>query len=50
MLRLDGGRTGTRGMGIAAFHEFGRKVDYEAFAEQQSEVQSDTVLALGRSR
>ncbi|MGB6519640.1 MAG: RDD family protein [Candidatus Cybelea sp.] len=38
-----------RGMGIAAFHEFGRKVDYEAFAEQHAEVQSDTVLRWGES-
>ena len=38
-----------RGMGIAAFHEFGRKVDYEAFAEQHAEVQADTVLRWGES-
>ncbi len=37
----------TRAMGIAAFHEFGRKVDYEAFAEQQAEVQNDPVLRWG---
>ena len=36
-----------RAMGIAAFHEFGRKVDYEAFAQQDAEVQSDTVLRWG---
>jgi Zn-dependent protease with chaperone function len=36
-----------RAMGIAAFHEFGRKVDYQAFAEQHAEVQSDTVLRWG---
>jgi Zn-dependent protease with chaperone function len=36
-----------RAMGIAAFHEFGRKVDYEAFAEQHSEIQSDSVLRWG---
>jgi len=36
-----------RAMGIAAFHEFGRKVDYETFAEQHEEVQSDTVLRWG---
>ncbi|HYL27496.1 MAG TPA: M48 family metallopeptidase, partial [Candidatus Nitrosotalea sp.] len=36
-----------RAMGIAAFHEFGRKVDYEAFAEQHAEVQTDTVLRWG---
>jgi Zn-dependent protease with chaperone function/uncharacterized RDD family membrane protein YckC len=36
-----------RAMGIAAFHEFGRKVDYEAFAEQHAEIQSDSVLRWG---
>ncbi len=36
-----------RAMGIAAFHEFGRKVDYQAFAEQHAEIQSDTVLRWG---
>ncbi|MGC1380863.1 MAG: RDD family protein [Candidatus Baltobacteraceae bacterium] len=36
-----------RAMGIAAFHEFGRKVDYQAFAEQHAEVQADTVLRWG---
>jgi Zn-dependent protease with chaperone function len=36
-----------RAMGIAAFHEFGRKVDYEAFAEQHAEVQTDSVLRWG---
>jgi Zn-dependent protease with chaperone function len=36
-----------RAMGIAAFHEFGRKVDYEAFAEQHVEIQSDSVLRWG---
>ncbi len=36
-----------RAMGIAAFHEFGRKVDYEAFAQQQSELSTDSVLRLG---
>lgn len=36
-----------RGMGIAAFHEFGRKVDYEAFADQHDEVQADSVLRWG---
>lgn len=38
-----------RAMGIAAFHEFGRKVDYEAFAEQHAEVQADSVLRWGES-
>ncbi|MBV8531529.1 MAG: RDD family protein [Candidatus Eremiobacteraeota bacterium] len=36
-----------RAMGIGAFHEFGRRVDYEAFAEQHSEVQADSVLRWG---
>ena len=36
-----------RAMGIAAFHEFGRKVDYGAFAEQHAEVQADSVLRWG---
>lgn len=36
-----------RAMGIGAFHEFGRRVDYEAFAQQDAEVQSDSVLRWG---
>jgi Zn-dependent protease with chaperone function/uncharacterized RDD family membrane protein YckC len=36
-----------RAMGIAAFHEFGRRVDYEAFAEQDAEIQADSVLRWG---
>ena len=36
-----------RAMGIAAFHEFGRRVDYEMFAEQQAELSTDSVLRLG---
>ena len=36
-----------RAMGVAAFHEFSRKVDYQAFAEQQADIQSDPVLRLG---
>jgi Zn-dependent protease with chaperone function len=36
-----------RAMGIAAFHEFGRRVDYEKFAEQQSDLSADSVLRLG---
>lgn len=36
-----------RAMGIAAFHEFGRKVDYELFAAQHADVQSDSVLRWG---
>ncbi|HEV3092279.1 MAG TPA: RDD family protein [Candidatus Cybelea sp.] len=36
-----------RALGIASFHEFGRKVDYEAFASQQSEIANDSVLRWG---
>jgi Zn-dependent protease with chaperone function len=36
-----------RAMGISAFHEFGRKVDYTVFAEQHAEVQADSVLRWG---
>jgi Zn-dependent protease with chaperone function len=36
-----------RALGIASFHEFGRRVDYEAFAEQQAEITSDSVLRWG---
>ena len=36
-----------RAMGIAAFHSFGRMVDYEKFAQQDAEVQSDSVLRWG---
>ncbi|HVA33541.1 MAG TPA: RDD family protein, partial [Candidatus Baltobacteraceae bacterium] len=36
-----------RAIGVAAFHEFGRKVDYEAFADQHDEIQSDSVLRWG---
>jgi Zn-dependent protease with chaperone function len=38
---------GIRAMGIAAFHEFGRRVDYQAFAEQHEEIQNDSVLRWG---
>jgi RDD family/Peptidase family M48 len=38
-----------RAMGLAAFHEFGRKVDYQVFAEQHAEVQADSVLRWGES-
>jgi hypothetical protein len=38
-----------RAMGIAAFHSFGRQVDYEVFAEQHAEVQADSVLRWGES-
>ncbi len=36
-----------RAMGIAAFHEFGRRVDYEAFSEQHAEIENDSVLRWG---
>ena len=36
-----------RAMGMAAFHAFGRKVDYETFAQQHAEIQSDSVLRWG---
>jgi hypothetical protein len=36
-----------RAMGVAAFHHFGRKIDYEAFAEQRSEIATDPVLRWG---
>jgi hypothetical protein len=36
-----------RAMGVAAFHHFGRKVDYQAFAEQSSEIAVDPVLRWG---
>ena len=36
-----------RAMGIAAFHEFGRKVDYQAFADQLAEIEADSVLRWG---
>jgi len=38
---------GVRAMGIAAFHEFGRRVDYEIFAQQHDEIQDDSVLRWG---
>jgi RDD family/Peptidase family M48 len=36
-----------RAMGVAAFHHFGRKVDYQAFAEQSAEIAGDPVLRWG---
>jgi Zn-dependent protease with chaperone function len=36
-----------RAMGVAAFHHFGRKVDYQAFAEQSAEIAEDPVLRWG---
>jgi len=37
----------TRAMGVAAFHHFGRQIDYEAFAEQRAELANDPVLRWG---
>jgi Zn-dependent protease with chaperone function len=36
-----------RAMGVAAFHHFGRKIDYQAFAEQSAEIAGDPVLRWG---
>jgi hypothetical protein len=36
-----------RAVGVAEFHEFGRKVDYHAFAEQYAELQADSVSRWG---
>jgi hypothetical protein len=36
-----------RAMGVAAFHHFGRKIDYQAFAEQSTEIAGDPVLRWG---
>jgi hypothetical protein len=36
-----------RAIGVASFHEFGRRVDYEAFAEQHSEIANDTIARWG---
>ncbi|HEY1429308.1 MAG TPA: RDD family protein, partial [Candidatus Tumulicola sp.] len=36
-----------RAIGVAEFHEFGRKVDYHAFAEQYAELQADSVSRWG---
>jgi Zn-dependent protease with chaperone function len=36
-----------RAIAVAAFHEFGRKIDYQAFAEQHDEIESDTVSRWG---
>ncbi len=37
-----------RAMGIATFLEFGRKVDYEAFAEQHAEMEADNIARWGQ--
>jgi Zn-dependent protease with chaperone function len=36
-----------RALGIATFHEFGRRVDYEVFADQNAEIAADSVLRWG---
>jgi hypothetical protein len=36
-----------RAIGVAEFHEFGRKVDYRAFAEQHAEIEADTISRWG---
>ncbi len=36
-----------RALGVATFHEFGRRVDYEIFAEQNAEIAADSVLRWG---
>lgn len=36
-----------RSLGVSAFHEFGRRVDYEVFADQNAEIAADSVLRWG---
>jgi hypothetical protein len=36
-----------RAIGVSTFHEFGRRVDYEAFAEQYTEIANDTIARWG---
>lgn len=36
-----------RAIGVAEFHEFGRKVDYRAFAEQDAEIEADSISRWG---
>jgi Zn-dependent protease with chaperone function len=36
-----------RALGVSAFHEFGRRVDYEVFADQNAEIAADSVLRWG---
>lgn len=36
-----------RAMGVSAFHEFARKVDFDVFAQQQAEIESDTIFRWG---
>jgi hypothetical protein len=39
--------TAIRAIAVASFHEFGRKIDYQAFAEQHDELQADTISRWG---
>src|ERR1700693_2701111 len=36
-----------RAIGVASFHEFGRQIDYQAFAEQHKEIENDAVMRWG---
>jgi uncharacterized RDD family membrane protein YckC len=36
-----------RAIAVAEFHEFGRRIDYAAFAEQGREIESDSILRWG---
>jgi uncharacterized RDD family membrane protein YckC len=36
-----------RAIGVASFHEFGRKIDYAVFAEQYKEIENDAVMRWG---
>jgi RDD family/Peptidase family M48 len=36
-----------RAIGVASFHEFGRRIDYAAFAEQHREIENDAVMRWG---
>jgi uncharacterized RDD family membrane protein YckC len=37
----------TRAIGVAAFQEFGRQIDYRAFAEQHKEIENDPIMRWG---
>lgn len=36
-----------RAIGVASFHDFGRQVDYGAFAEQRTEIENDPIMRWG---
>jgi uncharacterized RDD family membrane protein YckC len=36
-----------RAIGVASFHEFGRQIDYAAFAEQRKEIENDPIMRWG---